>query len=131
HALLAVGYSDTSQAFIVRNSWGENWGDHGYCYIPYDYMTNSNYCFDAWTIRKLDSNDFGADHWDNRDEVDYCSAKTEQDEDGDGQADIEEFEENDDGRGRRGGGDPTSDGDGNREGYSNEDNYDDEGENYD
>lgn len=25
HALLAVGYSDQSQAFIVRNSWGANW----------------------------------------------------------------------------------------------------------
>ena len=25
HALLAVGYSDQSKAFIVRNSWGENW----------------------------------------------------------------------------------------------------------
>ncbi len=25
HALLAVGYSDQSNAFIVRNSWGEDW----------------------------------------------------------------------------------------------------------
>ena len=25
HAMLAVGYSDHSQAFIVRNSWGEDW----------------------------------------------------------------------------------------------------------
>jgi hypothetical protein len=25
HALLAVGYSDQSKAFIVRNSWGEQW----------------------------------------------------------------------------------------------------------
>ena len=25
HALLAVGYSDQSQSFIVRNSWGVNW----------------------------------------------------------------------------------------------------------
>jgi hypothetical protein len=25
HALLAVGYSDHSKAFIVRNSWGESW----------------------------------------------------------------------------------------------------------
>ena len=25
HAMLAVGYSDGSQCFIVRNSWGENW----------------------------------------------------------------------------------------------------------
>ncbi|CAF5153355.1 unnamed protein product, partial [Rotaria sp. Silwood1] len=25
HAMLAVGYSDLSQCFIVRNSWGNNW----------------------------------------------------------------------------------------------------------
>ena len=25
HAMLAVGYSDQSRAFIVRNSWGETW----------------------------------------------------------------------------------------------------------
>ena len=25
HAMLAVGYSDHSQAFIVRNSWGTDW----------------------------------------------------------------------------------------------------------
>ncbi|CAF1512925.1 unnamed protein product [Didymodactylos carnosus] len=25
HAVLASGYSDASKAFIVRNSWGENW----------------------------------------------------------------------------------------------------------
>jgi hypothetical protein len=25
HAMLAVGYSDPSKCFIVRNSWGENW----------------------------------------------------------------------------------------------------------
>jgi C1A family cysteine protease len=25
HAMLAVGYSDESKAFIVRNSWGEDW----------------------------------------------------------------------------------------------------------
>ena len=25
HAMLAVGYSDRSQSFIVRNSWGEDW----------------------------------------------------------------------------------------------------------
>ncbi|CAF0990701.1 unnamed protein product, partial [Didymodactylos carnosus] len=109
HALLAVGYSDTSRAFIVRNSWGERWGDQGYCYIPYDYMTNSDYCFDAWAIRKLDSDDLGSDHWDNNDEVNYRSNEQEQDEDDDGQADIEEYEENDDDdRGGEGGRDPSS-----------------------
>lgn len=39
HALLAVGYDDEKQHFIVRNSWGEEFGDKGYCYIPYDFIT--------------------------------------------------------------------------------------------
>jgi len=32
HALLIVGY--VSNFYIVKNSWGEDWGDKGYCYIP-------------------------------------------------------------------------------------------------
>ena len=31
HAMLCVGYSDPDQVFIVRNSWGEEWGEQGYC----------------------------------------------------------------------------------------------------
>lgn len=38
HALLAVGYNDAAQHFIVRNSWGEEFGDQGYCYMPYDFF---------------------------------------------------------------------------------------------
>jgi C1A family cysteine protease len=31
HAILIQGYSDEPKChWIVRNSWGENWGDHGY-----------------------------------------------------------------------------------------------------
>ncbi|CAF1222566.1 unnamed protein product [Adineta ricciae] len=71
HALLAVGYNDQSQSFIVRNSWGEDWGDKSYCYIPYDYITDSNLCFDVWTVRKVATDDFGQDHWDTDDSVDY------------------------------------------------------------
>ncbi|CAF3560752.1 unnamed protein product [Rotaria sp. Silwood1] len=67
HAMLAVGYSDRSQAFIVRNSWGENWGDKGYCYIPYDYMTDPNLCRDVWIIRQVDNESFGDEYWDNDD----------------------------------------------------------------
>ena len=40
HAMVIVGYSDKLQRFLVRNSWGEDWGDHGYCYIPYAYIAN-------------------------------------------------------------------------------------------
>ncbi|CAF3651412.1 unnamed protein product [Rotaria socialis] len=80
HALLAVGYSDKSQSFIVRNSWGEDWGDKGYCYIPYKYVTNIDYCFDVWTVRQLATDDYGQDHWDNTDSVDYQQSKNSDDE---------------------------------------------------
>ena len=59
HAMLCVGYSDEDQVFLVRNSWGEEWGDGGYCYIPYDYMSNKEWCHDAWTIRRAHNLDFG------------------------------------------------------------------------
>ena len=32
HAMLCVGY--VGNYFIVKNSWGDDWGDQGYCYIP-------------------------------------------------------------------------------------------------
>jgi C1A family cysteine protease len=54
HAMLCVGYSDTDKVFIVRNSWGEDWGDKGYCYIPYDYLINAKYNYgDSWIIKQL------------------------------------------------------------------------------
>ncbi|HEY9655280.1 MAG TPA: C1 family peptidase [Crinalium sp.] len=53
HAMLCVGYSDSDKVFIVRNSWGEGWGDNGYCYIPYDYMTNPDLNGDLWAIRHV------------------------------------------------------------------------------
>jgi hypothetical protein len=38
HILLAVGYDEARQHFIVRNSWGTAWGDHGYGYLPYAFV---------------------------------------------------------------------------------------------
>ncbi|CAF3440069.1 unnamed protein product [Rotaria sp. Silwood2] len=63
HAMLAVGYNDQSRTFIVRNSWGEDWGDKGYCYMPYDYLTHQTYCFDVWAIHELVNANFGEDSW--------------------------------------------------------------------
>lgn len=55
HAMLCVGYSDPDQVFIVRNSWGPEWGDKGYCYIPYRYLMNQEYNFgDSWIIKRID-----------------------------------------------------------------------------
>lgn len=55
HAMLAVGYSDKDRVFIVRNSWGNEWGDDGYCYIPYDYLLNAKFNNgDSWIIRQVE-----------------------------------------------------------------------------
>lgn len=50
HAVLAVGYDDSQQRFIVRNSWGTGWGMDGYFTMPYAYLTSRNLASDFWTI---------------------------------------------------------------------------------
>jgi C1A family cysteine protease len=52
HAVCAVGYDMPSKRFIVRNSWGDAWGQKGYFTMPFDYVTNPNLADDMWTIRK-------------------------------------------------------------------------------
>ena len=50
HAVCAVGYDDAKKVLIVRNSWGDSWGDHGYFYMPYDFATDANQdAMDWWT----------------------------------------------------------------------------------
>ena len=53
HAVQAVGYDNSQQRFIVRNSWGDGWGMKGYFTLPYAYLTDSNLSDDFWTIRLL------------------------------------------------------------------------------
>jgi C1A family cysteine protease len=50
---LAVGYDDASQRFIVRNSWGEGWGQGGYFTMPYAYLGDRSLASDLWTIRLM------------------------------------------------------------------------------
>lgn len=38
HSVMAVGYDDEKEAFIIRNSWGEGWGQDGYFEMPYDFI---------------------------------------------------------------------------------------------
>ncbi|MCX6121191.1 MAG: C1 family peptidase [Ignavibacteriales bacterium] len=52
HAVLAVGYNDEERRFIVRNSWGTDWGQKGYFTIPYEYLASRNLADDLWTIRR-------------------------------------------------------------------------------
>ena len=57
HAVLLCGYSDNmgidnvSGAFLVKNSWGVNWGQQGFFWMPYKYFTTS-IASDPWTLRR-------------------------------------------------------------------------------
>jgi C1A family cysteine protease len=53
HCVVAVGYSDHDRRFIIRNSWGTEWGLDGYCLMPYEYLLNSHLSSDFWTIRSV------------------------------------------------------------------------------
>lgn len=53
HAIMAVGYDDSQKRFIIRNSWGADWGMKGYFTLPYGYVTNPNLADDFWTIKSV------------------------------------------------------------------------------
>ncbi|HEX3151332.1 MAG TPA: C1 family peptidase [Gemmataceae bacterium] len=59
HAVLAVGFDDSRRiasdtgALLFRNSWGAAWGDDGYGWLPYKFVTNQ-LATDFWTAIKRD-----------------------------------------------------------------------------
>lgn len=52
HAVLCMGY-DTLGRFIVRNSWGTDWGIDGHFLMPAAYITNPALASDFWTINSV------------------------------------------------------------------------------
>jgi len=76
HAVLAVGFDDdikivnpsnkkivTQGAIMIKNSWGTEWGEKGYGWLPYDYVT-AGIADDWWSMTKaewVDTKKFGID----------------------------------------------------------------------
>lgn len=50
HAVLFVGHDDSKKLLMFQNSWGEGWGDKGFGYLPYQFVTEQM-ADDFWTIR--------------------------------------------------------------------------------
>ena len=50
HAMVICGYSENEKIYIVRNSWGEAFGDKGYCYIPFSYIEDASLCRQACIV---------------------------------------------------------------------------------
>lgn len=46
HAMCLVGYDQRRRLLLARNSFGEDWGDQGYCWIPFDYVKSE--FIDMW-----------------------------------------------------------------------------------
>lgn len=49
HCMVIVGWN-TSRQFKVRNSWGAGWGQAGYCWMPFDYLSNTKLASDVWQL---------------------------------------------------------------------------------
>lgn len=53
HAMVIVGYSEENNFYIVRNSWGPEFGEDGYCYIPTAYIDDPDYLAFACIITEI------------------------------------------------------------------------------
>ena len=54
HAVICCGYDEAKRVWICRNSWGTGWGDKGYFYMPYNYLTNRRYCEGLYKVTKVE-----------------------------------------------------------------------------
>ena len=53
HCMMVVGYSSAANAFLIRNSWGTDWGQDGYGWVSQMFI--ANHAYGLWVIEVLTS----------------------------------------------------------------------------
>lgn len=61
HAMTLVGYDRPKRFFLVKNSWGTQWGHSGFAWISYDYILHPSLSYDFWTIKLVGDTQSGND----------------------------------------------------------------------
>lgn len=49
-AILLIGWDDSQNCWIAKNSWSSEWGDSGYFWIDYDEIRNYGYLYKGITV---------------------------------------------------------------------------------
>lgn len=57
HAMTICGFLSQQKVYIVRNSWGTQFGDKGYCYIPFSYIEDPDLCRQACIFTGVSCNE--------------------------------------------------------------------------
>lgn len=55
HAMLAVGYDQTTAQFRLRNSFGGAWGDHGHVHVPDSYLLDPRKAYAFARVKRTSS----------------------------------------------------------------------------
>jgi C1A family cysteine protease len=51
HAVLCVGFDSNKKLFRIMNSWGNDWRDKGFFWMPFSWFERPGTTYDLWTIR--------------------------------------------------------------------------------
>jgi C1A family cysteine protease len=54
HCVCIVGFDTSTSKFLMRNSWGDGWGDNGYFYVDFQYILDAGLCHDLFCLEKQD-----------------------------------------------------------------------------